>query len=121
MSEHFKPSKAQVYYAYLVGTNLKKVTQLEIADRIGVCTETISRWKQRPGFNEWFKEELIKYQGGIENFLESIAFKNVDEFKFFDFLAKRHGLIDQEGNGSEPRLVIDLSGKVVPKEDEDAK
>ena len=105
-----------VYYAYLVGTNLKKCTQNEIADRIGVYTATISRWKNKPGFDVWFNEELIKYQGGIKNFLESVAFKNIDDFRYFDFLAKRHGMVDQEGTQGRPQLIIDLSGKVLPSD-----
>lgn len=93
----FKPKPAHQLYAYHRAKLGDSATEIEISKIIGVANETISRWKNIKGFNEWLEENVSSYRAPIKEMLEIVAIKNIDDYRFWEALAKKYGYLNDKG------------------------
>lgn len=70
----------------------------EICRQCGIRPETSSRWKSVDGFEEWLEARIAFYRADIHKVLEQVAIKNLDDFRFWEALAKKYGFIDAKGD-----------------------
>jgi len=80
-------------------------SEKSIAERININPSTISVWKTEQGFLEWLESEVAVYRAPILHILEQVAVTNLEDFRFWEAMAKKYGFIskDQESPGTGAR------------------
>lgn len=89
----FKPTAAMRLYAYQRAKLGEDVTNRSIAKNIGVNAETISRWNQHEGFEQWLESQTFVFRAPILELLEQVAVSNLDDYRYWEAMAKKYGFI----------------------------
>lgn len=71
--------------------------QKDVADKINISPETISRWNAIDGFDEWLNATVIRYSAPISELLEQVAKEQINDFRFWEAISKKHGFIGADG------------------------
>lgn len=110
----FKASGAQHRYAFVRARKGDKASELSISKEIGVAAETISRWKNINGYNEWLEETIAKFRTPIHELLEQVALERLDDFKYWEAIAKRYGYLTDKPVDPNPNDPNSIDKKLVP-------
>ena len=84
-------------------------TQTEIAEAIGIHPSQISIWKQSPEFEPWCEEQKCIRLKPIMTQLEIVALLHIENFKYWEALAKRYGYIVDDQKSLPLRDVDELT------------
>lgn len=97
-------------YAYQRAKQGEDATEKSIAAKIGICAETVSRWKQIKGYSTWLEDQLALYRAGIHDLLEQVALDQIGsgDFRYWEAMALKFGFIREEGgdpkSGEKPKV-----------------
>ena len=80
------------YYAKYGATR----TQKALASLVGVCPETVSRWKNIEGYERLFNEEVAQLRQPIHDRLEMVALRNIENPKIWQLMAEKHGFLKRK-------------------------
>ena len=84
----FRPTEAMKIYAFQ-RAEYPHLTQKDIAKKTGLNESTISRWKNQPGWDEWFDQTLATYATPIMDRLKEVAMDNIKNYQFWQALAEK--------------------------------
>lgn len=102
ITKGFKPSAAQEYYAYCRAKLGDDAFDKAVAAKAGIRPETSSIWKQQEGYLEWLEMRVAYYRQDVNFLLEAVALKNLDDFRFWDAMAKKFGFVNDDGKPGAP-------------------
>jgi len=108
--QEFRPTAGMKLYAFQRAKMGVKAANTVISKEIGIGPETISRWKNRKGFELWLEDQVANYRGPILSKLEQIALDNINDFNFWKALAIKYGFIDEKSpEGSLKSITLNYS------------
>lgn len=95
-SQQFRPTPAMELYAYKRAKVGEDASNKSVAESIGITRETASRWKAISGFLEWLDERVACYRTPILEMLEQVALNNLDDYRYWEAMAKKFGYVTPE-------------------------
>jgi hypothetical protein len=98
----FKPTPAMQLFARQRAKEGDDLSIAKIARKIGVTRETASRWQKLPKFAEWLDEQVWVYRSPILELIEAVAINRLDDFRYWEAVAKKYGYIQAEQVHAEP-------------------
>jgi hypothetical protein len=84
------------FFAYVRAKTGDDASDAEVCRQSGIRPETASRWKQNDGYEEWHEHRVAYYRTDIKRVLEQVALKNLDDFRYWETMAKKYGYIEPE-------------------------
>lgn len=102
ITKGFRPSAAQEYFAYCRAKLGDDAFDRDIANKAGIRPETSSMWKRIEGYEEWLESRVAYYRQDVNFLLEAVALKNLDDFRFWEAMAKKYGFVNEEGKTDSP-------------------
>lgn len=96
-AQEFKPTRSMRAYAYQRAKVGDAATDVSIAEKIGMKSPSISNWKSIPGFLEWLDAQVTHYRRPIADMLEQVALDRLDDFRYWEAMAKKYGVITKDG------------------------
>ena len=102
----FRPTAAMQLYAMKLIEMGFDSTQEEVAKAIGISSHQVSNWRRFKEFEPWLEEQKCMRLKPILTQLEIVALLNIDNFKYWEALAKRYGYIRDE-NAPPPLKEVD--------------
>jgi uncharacterized protein YjcR len=88
-------------YAYQRAKLGDSATEVSIAEKINIRPPTISNWKTQPGFLEWLETQVSRYRAPILDLLEQVAIDRLDDYRYWEAMAKKYGLITKDGSAAQ--------------------
>lgn len=101
MPEHdgdpdFRPSPSMMVYCIARKELGMNVTDAEICRQTGITHPCVSAWKRNPKFQAWMDENLAFIFKPVREQLEVVALLHIENFRFWEALAKRYGYITDQ-------------------------
>lgn len=106
--QKFSPTRGMKLYAYMRAKMGDKATDLEIATKMGCHNTTLSIYKSKEGFNEWFDEQVTIHRQPIHEMLEQIALDQLEDFNFWRVVAEKYGYLQAKDEQKVSRLIIQM-------------
>jgi AcrR family transcriptional regulator len=94
---------SQEWLAYVMSKEPEDASIQDVCKKAGVARSTYYSWTDKdPKFKEWLDERVAYYRQPIHTKLEQIALANLQDYKFWEAMAKRSAFITDKPQGDKP-------------------
>lgn len=99
LDHEFEPTPAMRLFAYQRAKLGDEATIAAVAAKSSVTRETASRWQNVKGYPEWLEGQVAAHRAPILERLDQVANERLDDFRFWEAMAKRVAFIAKDGAG----------------------